>query len=180
MIEYFVRISRFTFYSELCKQPWLVIGLFGSIVTFTVASATAFWQWREQTNADDEFQSAILQARNFSKKPIAGLKTRAELPEFDSAQLVDALHDVANDIKLPIDEVSYALENTAGQPYLRYRVTLSVTANYPTIRKFADTFRKQAEHVSLDTISCSREDIAATTLNCDLGLSAFYRKAERG
>ncbi len=181
MAVHLLHSGRFHFHRLFRTRPRFVVAIVVSSLTLISATLAVAQQWYTLQSADEDFQLAIQQSKHTSKKLVATVSPlREALPDFDSAQLVDTLHQAAEDVKLPIDEISYALEENSSQPYLRYRVTLSVTANYPTIRKFADRFRQQASQVSLDTISCSREDITAKALNCDLGLSAFYRKAARG
>jgi len=102
------------------------------------------------------------------------------LPAFDSAALVDTFNYLATNAGLPVDEVSYALEDGTAQPYLRYRVTLTVASNYPTIRGFVDQLKTELPHVALDSISCSRDDIAQASLSCDLAFSAFFQKGVHG
>lgn len=98
------------------------------------------------------------------------------LPWFDSARLVEQLDAAAEEAKLPVDEVGYALEESAQHPYLRYRITLSVTASYPTVRQFVDDVSSSMPHVALDGISCTRADIALPAPTCELAFSAFFRK----
>lgn len=98
------------------------------------------------------------------------------LPWFDSARLVEQLGVVAAETKLPIDEIGFVLEQSAQQPYLRYRVTLSVTAAYPAVRQFVDDVTSTMRHVELDSIGCVRADIALPAPTCELAFSAFFRK----
>lgn len=103
-----------------------------------------------------------------------------KLPSFSSAELVDTVNQIATDINLPVDEISYTLEEGGAQPYLRYRLTLSVTANYPLLRRFVDEMAKNLPHSILDSISCSRDDITVAALSCDLAFSAIFQKSGRG
>jgi hypothetical protein len=102
------------------------------------------------------------------------------LTAFENTQLVDVLNRVAEESKLSLDEVSFVLDENANQPYLRYRATLTVSSTYPTIRRFLDQVRTSQPDISLDSITCTRDDIATVELTCDLVLSAFYRKADHG
>jgi hypothetical protein len=162
------------------QRPRFVIALGLSLALLILTLLAAAQQWQSHADAQAELQSALASTKAPRQPSPALPQTHAALPSFDSAHLVEALHTIAGDTKLPVDEISYALEDSDNQPYLRYRVTLTATASYPTIRQFTDSLRQQAAYVSLDTISCSREDIAAAALSCDLGFSAFYRKPARG
>jgi hypothetical protein len=103
-----------------------------------------------------------------------------DLPAFSSAGLTANFHAVASDVKLPLDEVSYTLDSSANQPFLRYRVTLSVKTGYPEIRKFVAALIAELPNVALDSVRCGKEDVVATVLSCQLGFSAFYRKGGHG
>lgn len=107
--------------------------------------------------------------------PVSALSAPG-LPWFDSVRLVEQLDAVAEEARLPIDEVGYALEASAQHPYLRYRITLTVTAAYPAVRQFVDDVSSSMRHVALDSISCTRADIALPAPTCELAFSAFFRK----
>lgn len=103
-----------------------------------------------------------------------------ELPKFSSAVFTERFHANAREVGLVLDEVSYSLESSGDQPYLRYRTTLSVNTGYPQIRRFIAALAVNMPHVSLDAIQCGRENIAANVLSCDLSFSAFFRKNLNG
>ena len=98
------------------------------------------------------------------------------LPAFNNTQLIEVLNDTAESSKLSLDEISFSLDDNANQPYLRYHATLTVSSSYPAIRRFLDQMRIKQPEMSLDSITCAREDITTVELACDLALSAFYRK----
>lgn len=145
-----------------------------------VISGTAYVQFtRESTFARMEVK--MLQAKSHAAKYAASIpkverQPSSELPPFDSAQLVQSLNGAAADAQLPLDEVRYALDESANEPYLRYRVVLRVSTSYPLIRKFSDQLSADLSNVSLDLISCLRPDSASTPVSCDLVFSAFYRR----
>jgi hypothetical protein len=112
--------------------------------------------------------------------PGAASPAPPDLPVFSSSALTADFHTISADVKLPIDEVSYSLDSSANQPYLRYRVTLAVKTGYPEIRKFAAALVAELPNVALDSVRCGKEDAAAVTLSCQLVFSAFYRKSGRG
>ncbi|HSY26640.1 MAG TPA: hypothetical protein VK832_03970 [Burkholderiaceae bacterium] len=102
------------------------------------------------------------------------------LPAFNNTQLVEVLNDAAESSKLSLDEISFSLDENANQPYLRYHATLTVSSGYPAIRRFLDQVRLKQPEMSLDSITCTRDDITTVELACDLALSAFYRKEAHG
>jgi Tfp pilus assembly protein PilO len=99
------------------------------------------------------------------------------LPKFNATELVGSFHGTARGVGLNIEEVGYTLDQTESQPYVRYRMNLSVQSPYPEIRKFLAAMASEFQHVSLDAITCSRAKTAATTLTCKLVFSAFFAKA---
>lgn len=105
---------------------------------------------------------------------------RIDLPRFEPNKLVEAINRLALNTKLPLDEISFVLEDNHTQPYLRYRATLSVSSRYPVIRRFLDALEAEQPQVALDAISCERDDIGAVDTNCDVNLSAFYRRQDHG
>jgi hypothetical protein len=182
MAELLVHKVQFHVRSWLVLHPQLVIVLGICSLVFIISMLTAIVQSRRHSEAFAELRMTLSEQKK--EPPLLAhqsqLQSGLSLPLFNSASLIESLHSAAEEAKLPIDEVSYSLEENLSQPYLRYRITLTATATYPAIRHFTDGIRRQANHVSLDTITCSREDIAAASLSCDLGLSAFYRKGGHG
>ena len=104
----------------------------------------------------------------------------AELPLFDNVALVQALNSVAAEAQLPLEDVAYTLNEGRSEPYLRYRIVLRVTGSYRVIRTFIDRFTVEMLNISLDSISCTRQDVTVVPLTCDLAFSAFYRRSLRG
>ena len=110
----------------------------------------------------------------------ANLSAAPDLPPFQSAQLVAILNETATDSGLVLDEVVYTLDNNSNQPYMRYRITMSLHATYPLIRRLVEQLNTKVPHVTLDAINCSRKDVVVAELNCDVAMSGFFRKGARG
>jgi hypothetical protein len=180
MSSYFLPFCRFHLYRLFQEQPVAFVALLASGLALMLATLVWFGQWQRAEEAEQAVRLASQHPEFASASPNLVLAQQVALPGFDSAQLVSALHQVAAAAKLPIDEVSFVLDDTANQPYLRYRVKLTVSATYPVIRRFVDRFRSELMHVSLDAITCARSDIVDVKLTCDLALSAFYRKSGHG
>lgn len=161
-------------------QPRAFFALAGAVLAFAAASVYCIEQWHLADAAQQELQAMRQKARAPADTANRTANAQVALPAFDSAQLVKTLNRVAAETKLPLDEILFSLDDSANQPYLRYRATLTVSAGYPAIRRFLDRVRADLAEVSLDTISCTREDIATVDLTCDLALSAFFRKDGRG
>lgn len=137
-------------------------------------------QWEDMCAVEHEWQDLSTRMRSLGRIEPAGVKQQMALPEFQSKHLVDALGRVAQETKLPLEEVQFSLDDNGSLPYLRYRATLTVSSSYPLIRRFLDLLREEVAAISLDAISCTRADIGAPELICELTLSAFYRKGGHG
>lgn len=101
----------------------------------------------------------------------------ADLPKFSSQDFTARFHETANGVGLPVDEVAYTLEQGERQPYMRYRITLTVKGRYMEVRKFVAALAADMPHVTLDSIRCARDSAPPQPLSCDLGFSAFFLKA---
>ena len=134
-----------------------------------------------------ELNVAISNARAAAQsvKPVipeaaSGSAAPIDLPEFESAPLVEVLNQTAADSGLPLEDVSYALEDGINQPYLRYRITMTLNGPYPLIRRLIEQLERRVPHMSLDSINCARKDIQSAALTCDLAFSAFFQRGKRG
>lgn len=179
MSSKFLSFCRFHLFRLLRAQP----GLFAALTIISLATVFSvlgyIQQWQQADSAEFQLselrakvkqtQSELISAEALTHAPLA-------LPVFNSAQLVHRFHQLAAENKLPLGEISYSLDDSANQPYLRYRVTLTVSTSYPVIRHFVDQISAALPHVALDTISCAREDIGVVNLNCDLVFSAIFKK----
>jgi len=98
------------------------------------------------------------------------------LDAFQSHALPDALNSAAVTFSLPINEMIFRLDDNPVRPYLRYSATVKVFGGYQAVRKYVAAVRTSLPETSLDAISCTRSDIRSVHLNCELTLSAFYRR----
>lgn len=178
-----VQICRFYVFQLYRKQPVVVAAMGLSLLAVLISGAAwAVMLDARQTVAQDLSAIAAARAANSAKSASAGVlaSARPDLPVFSSSALTADFHAISADVKLPIDEVSYSLDGSASQPYLRYRVTLAVKTGYPEIRKFAAALVGALPNVALDSVRCGKEDAVATGLSCQLVFSAFYQKSGRG
>lgn len=112
--------------------------------------------------------------------PVPNINAVIVLPALVTSDLVKTFNGIAKDSSIPVDDVAYILDNVDAIPYMRYRITLTTKAEYSQIRKFVAILSAEMPNVTLDTIRCSRTDIAATDLGCELVFSGFFSRAERG
>ncbi|HYD78900.1 MAG TPA: hypothetical protein VEC06_03750 [Paucimonas sp.] len=161
-------------------RPVAFTVLLAAIAAAFAAAMNYAGQWREAASAAQEWQALSARSRMTEQAAAQPVKAQPVLPPFRGSQLADALNRVAQETRLPLDEILFSLDDNGNLPYLRYRATLSISAGYPAIRRFLDRMRTELADVTLDAISCSREDIGSSALTCELTLSAFYRRGERG
>lgn len=169
----------------LRTQPGVLAAWTVAFSMLAVGIVSCLLQWQQVEMATRAWQGLTTPRRTPPAAagkawPLQPIALAATLPAFNSAQLVNALNRLADESKLPLNEIAFALDANPAQPYLRYRATMSVSARYPVIRGFVEQLRITLANVSLDSITCAREDIGNTDLTCDLALSAFYRKDGRG
>jgi Tfp pilus assembly protein PilO len=179
MSSQFLFFCRFHVIRLLRAQPVVIGALILSSIFVVLASLSYLQQW-QQLNLQAQ-QLSELRAQSKQLQTTATLATPVtqasfDFPPFHSAKLVDAMTQLAFDSKLPINEVTYGLDDNANQPYLRYRVSLTAISSYPVIRRFVDQIPVTLPHVALESISCGREGIAATLLKCELAFSAIFKK----
>lgn len=157
-------------------QPGLCIA---SIVAVLALLLAGLWLAKAASaHVEAEAQLDAMQQELRAMPAAAPAKTSPQapsLPPFDSAQVVDALNAAGARTGLAIKEVGFTLDDGKDNPYLRYRIALTVSANYLAVRRFADTLHAELPDVALDSIRCSRESISAAALKCDLAFSSFYR-----
>ncbi|GLR13679.1 hypothetical protein GCM10007907_24690 [Chitinimonas prasina] len=160
---------------QLRLQPWATAALLLALVG--LGSAAVFYAHSSHMLGKAEHARRALGTAS-KAAPVVTLPGNAVpvFPVFNSAQLMGDLQQAADAAKLPLDEVTFTLDDKGKLPYLRYRASLSVSADYPAIRRFVDGLRVGMANVTLDGIHCSREDIGVAELSCDVSLSAFYRQ----
>jgi hypothetical protein len=146
------------------------------------ASAAVAWWAASNEHARASTELAKLLTRSAAPAPVEPPPLQAEpaLPPFDGRRIVELFDTAARDVGLPLEEVTYGLESSADQPYRRYRISTSVKASYPHIRRFVAALAAEARNVSLDGIRCARENSTAPAPKCELSFSAFYRRGDGG
>lgn len=151
-----------------------------AVLVLTLAIGASSLAQRQHAEKRTQLVRLLGKAPGAASNAAAPAPAALDLPWFDSAQLVEQFSKAAEESKVPLDEVGYVLEESTQHPYLRYRITLSVSASYSSIRQFADSIPAAMRHIDLDSISCLRPDIAVAPLTCDLAFSAFFRRDAHG
>jgi hypothetical protein len=160
-------------------QPILCAAILLSLGLFVVATLVLI----EVRHATSQTIARYTVLGKTSEKPqvqaVASVMPVGLLP-FSSAQVVQVLNDVSEKTGVPINEISFSLDEGSAQPFLRYRASFNVSAKYLAVRRFIDSVHSELHDVSLDSVSCTRENVDASLLKCDLVFSAFYAKADHG
>lgn len=132
-------------------------------------------------------QAARMEARGLSKQEQASAEQAlraapavVDLKAFRSSHLLGILEEGASSANIRLDEISFAVDDSPNQPYVRYRASFQVLSRYPTVRKFISEILSGSEGVVLDTVSCRREDINAADVRCDISAYVAYREKARG
>ncbi len=183
MFASFSSVLRFHVTRLFRLQPAVLLSLACAVVFLLIAAIVCLYQWRAVLAANERWEE--LRSTSKQKQAAENLNVSQEvasvvLPKFHSGQLVSSLNHFAADNKLALEEVVYTLDESTSQPYLRYRINMSVTSSYPVVRRFAMRLNSKMPTVVLDAINCSREDIAIAALKCDLSFSAFFQKEVHG
>lgn len=164
---YSVQLGRF--------RPRLLAALVtsSSLLVFSTASYLVNIDLLTAEQAALALQSQPWQTPAESQAPLKA----PDLPPFDSVTLVSAIDRASVAMKVTSDALTFALEDGAGQPYRRYRASLAMLGRYPHIRAAIVTVLQEVPYSSLDSIKCTRDDIAEVDVNCTVTMSVFYQRA---
>jgi Tfp pilus assembly protein PilO len=183
MLRHFFPYLRFHFRRALHTQLGWLLACLAAFVILVVAVVLWTWQWNQLHSLKQEasrLQTAVVQRQQENAETAKKIQAPIVLPAFHNASFIRSLHKVAGRSHLALNEMSYVLDEAPTQPYLRYRIQFSVLSNYPSLRRFIKDMHAEFGHVTLDSMSCSREDITFAELNCDLSFTAFFARGERG
>lgn len=103
-----------------------------------------------------------------------------DLKAFRSSHLLTILEEGASSANIKLDEISFAIDDSPNQPYVRYRASFTVLSRYPIIRKFISEILAGSEGVVLDTVTCHREDVNAADVRCDISAYVAYQEKVGG
>lgn len=165
------------------QRPWHCFSLIASGTILVVSGGFWLGQTHAREAVANDLRLLVVQQQADSKRAAQSTILPSDdhdLPLFSSADTTARFHAAASDVSLPINEVLFALDASKAQPYLRYRITLSVKTGYPQIRKFVAALAAELPNASLDNVRCAREETALTVLSCDLVFSAFFKKTANG
>lgn len=171
-----LRVFSFQLHKLIRNQPGLCMSV-GLASLLCVVAVIAYDSARVAAiEAEALNRTLVAQGAPKSGPQEAVAVVNESLRPFNSAQVLQVLSDVALETNLPLAEVTFTLDASAAQPYVRYRAALTTIGTYSTIRRFVTQIHSSVGDVSLDAFSCTRKNIQDTALACDLAFSAFYRK----
>jgi hypothetical protein len=183
MMSDFVLFCRFHLLRHFQLRPALFVAGTASMVLLLFSAGFLITEMRETSAVQEQLNTLSTSSRRQPATvlpPPSLAQTTQNLPWFQSSSLLDGFSRIAEHAKLPLDEVGYVLEEGANRPYMRYRITMTVAANYPSIRQFVMEVSSTLKNVDLDSISCNRADIVIAPLTCELAFSAFFRMDQHG
>jgi Tfp pilus assembly protein PilO len=182
MTSDFVLFCRFHAVRLFHAHPVLSLASVVSALVLVVSFSFLMREMHESAAVLEQLNSLVASSRrHIPAAPLTGIAQPTQnLPWFQSSSLLDDFSRIAEHAKLPLDEVGYVLEEGVNRPFMRYRITMTVAANYPSIRQFVTDVSSTLKNVDLDSISCNRADIVIAPLTCELAFSAFFRTDQHG
>lgn len=99
------------------------------------------------------------------------------LPPFDATVLIAAIEQASLSAQVNTDGFAFAVEDTAGLPYRRYRASMEMVGRYPQIRAAIAGVLREVPSSALSAVKCMRDDIGEADVRCTVVMSAFYRRA---
>ena len=97
----------------------------------------------------------------------------ARLP--NDSGLPELLHAQAEAVGVALDEVSYQREEEQALPVWRLYATFTLQDSYAQIRRYVDQVLRASRNVALQSIDCTRDDIASEDVSCAIKLVAYAR-----
>jgi len=171
---------RFHLRRQWQMQPLALVAL--TVSVFAIAGTIAIYSHakNEKVAADSEWRALDERTQKLRNAEQSRSEQPPVLPVFRSKHLVEVIGRTAESMKMPLEEIQFSLEDNGNQPYLRYRATLTVSSSYSVVRDFLALLHEEVAGISIDTISCARADIGVSELTCDIAVSAFYQRSDRG
>ncbi len=174
-------IANLGFYGRRWYRLHPILSIFMSILVFLlvvllVLFARLYFVVEDSKNDMHETIRKAQIVREEKQRLDAANQPTVQLSHFESSGVVSTLNQVAQQTGVSIDEVSYVLDELVDQPYRRYQISFSTSSRYPLLRKMIQTLQSKNLHLSLDSISCARDDIVVADLHCSLTLSAYFKR----
>lgn len=174
-----IAVTRFYFLRWYRAQPVLLAATGLLLLLCLILSGLLLQTLLLQEQAKNTLHETIgdLERTHFERANAeASLAPPIQLPVFVSSSLVSTLNSVATEMQVQLDEVSYTLEERTDRPFFRYQITFATLTRYPILKTMIQKLQIAAPHVLLDSVSCAREDIIMSELQCDLVFSAYFKK----
>ncbi|MEJ5210579.1 MAG: hypothetical protein WHV61_03995 [Burkholderiales bacterium] len=158
------------------RRGWERLGLPGiaGIVLLIVAGAYGTWVVRPLAARVE-----VLQARQTPPSALAppvSVPTAVRSRE-TVAQILARLHEAARLKGLALEQASYQAQREAELPVVRYRLTLPVKGDYPTLRAFIAGVLREVPHAALESVEFRRDASASPVLTAQVKLVLWLESA---
>lgn len=177
----FPSFASLHFYSRRCYRLHPILSLWSlALAIALVVSLILFAHLRYVVESQQrEVHEAVRKVQVVREEKLridAANQPVVQLSHFESSGLVSILNTVAREAGVPIEEISYVLDEQGDQPFRRYQINFSTASRYPLLRRMIQSLQSKISQLSLDGISCTRDDIVVVELQCSLTLSAYFKK----
>lgn len=160
------------------RSPSIV--MFGAMVLLAMAIAFHVASKIRLQAAQSETRGMSLRGKPTALPKDGVTLAKRDVKAFRSSHLLAIIEHGASTANVKIDEISFAVDDSPNQPYVRYRASFTVLSRYPTIRKFISEILAGSEGVVLDTVACRREDVTAADVRCDISAYVAYQEKAGG
>ncbi|MBV1777379.1 hypothetical protein KSF73_16785 [Burkholderiaceae bacterium DAT-1] len=107
------------------------------------------------------------------------LKLNAIIRQAD-ADLAVVIHQALDSSQLSADEINYEQAEVTSLGLHKSAASFSVTSRYQTVRTFLTSILSNHPNTALDTLQCTRPDIAEPEVECAIRLVAWRAPARSG
>ncbi len=152
----------------------------GATVLLALAVAFQIASKNRLQTARSETRGISLRAKPTDMPKDGVVQLKKDLKAFRSSHLLAIIEQGASISNIKIDEISFAVDDSPNQPYVRYRASFTILSRYPTIRKFISEILAGSEGVVLDTVACRREDVTAADVRCEISAYVAYQEKVGG
>lgn len=177
----FPSFASMQFYSQRCYRLHPILSLWSLALAIALLGALFLFAHLRYlvNNQQVEVHEAVKKVQFVREEKLrsdAANQPVVQLSHFESSSLVSMLNAVARETGVPIEEITYVLDEQGDQPFRRYQISFSTTSRYPLLRRMIQSLQSKISQLSLDGVSCVRDDIVVADLQCSLNLSAYFKK----
>lgn len=146
------------------------------IAAILILYGRLFYLIDEQKKDVHEAIKQVQIVREEKQRSASASQALIQLRHFENSSLVSTLNSVARETGVPVNEISFELDEQSGPTFLRYQISFSTSSRYPLLRRMMQSLHTKIPQLALDHISCARDDIVVADLQCNLTLSAYFKR----